>query len=67
MVHENSLWDIAPARDEGVLHSFLQPLDKPRSMVATADVGRTAAALLQENREGVRVVELSGPQQITPL
>lgn len=64
---ENSLWDIAPARDEGVLHSFLQPLDKPVSMVATADVGRTAAALLQEDWQGVRVVELSGPCKVTPL
>lgn len=64
---ENSLWDIAPARDEGVLHSFLQPLDKPVSMVATADVGRTAAALLQEDWQGVRVVELEGPARITPL
>ncbi|MGE7991089.1 NmrA family NAD(P)-binding protein [Pseudomonas sp. NPDC089554] len=64
---ENSLWDIAPARDEGVLHSFLQPLDKPVSMVATADIGRTAAALLQEDWHGVRVIELEGPQRITPL
>ena len=31
---ENSLWDIAPARDEGVLHSFLQPLDKAVPMSA---------------------------------
>ncbi|WP_153773661.1 NmrA family NAD(P)-binding protein [Pseudomonas sp. MNR3A] len=64
---ENSLWDIAPAREHGVLYSFLQPLDKPVHMVATADVGRVAAQLLQEPWEGVRVVELTGPQAISPL
>jgi uncharacterized protein YbjT (DUF2867 family) len=26
---ENSSWDVAPARDNGVISSFLQPLDKP--------------------------------------
>jgi NAD(P)H dehydrogenase (quinone) len=30
-------------------------------MVATADIGRTAAALLQESWTGVRLVELEGP------
>jgi uncharacterized protein YbjT (DUF2867 family) len=32
-------------------------------MVATADIGRTAAALLQEDWNGVRVVELEGPRR----
>lgn len=63
---ENSLWDIAPARDEGVLHSFLQPLDKAVPMVATADVGCTASMLLQESWQGVRIVELEGPRRISP-
>ena len=26
---ENYSWDVAPARDQGVIPSFLQPLDKP--------------------------------------
>jgi len=43
---ENAVWDIAPARDNGVIPSFLQPLDKTVPMVATADVGRVAAQLL---------------------
>jgi uncharacterized protein YbjT (DUF2867 family) len=30
---ENSIWDVAPARDAGVIPSFLQPLDKPVPMV----------------------------------
>ncbi|WP_210238974.1 hypothetical protein [Mesorhizobium sp. B4-1-3] len=43
---ENAQWDIASARDEGVIDSYLQPLDRPVAMVATAGVGRTAAELL---------------------
>jgi uncharacterized protein YbjT (DUF2867 family) len=49
---ENAAWDVAPARDLGVVPSFLQPLDKPVPMVATADIGRLAAALLQETWTG---------------
>ena len=40
---ENAAWDVASARNTGVISSFLQPLDKPFPMVASADVGRTAA------------------------
>ncbi|MGA7215477.1 MAG: hypothetical protein WCE49_00955 [Terrimicrobiaceae bacterium] len=39
---ENSSWDVAPAREKGVIPSFLQPLDKPVPMVATGDVGRVS-------------------------
>jgi uncharacterized protein YbjT (DUF2867 family) len=35
-------------------------------MVATADIGKVAAALLQETWSGHRVVELEGPQRVTP-
>jgi len=63
---ENAAWDVGPARDEGVVHSFLQPLDKTVPMVATADVGRVAARLLQETWDGKRVVELEGPQRVSP-
>jgi NAD(P)H dehydrogenase (quinone) len=62
---ENSAWDVAPAKN-GVIHSFLQPLDKPVPMVATADIGRVAAELLQESWTGHRVVELEGPHRVTP-
>ena len=66
---ENSAWDVAPAKN-GVIPSFLQPLDKPVPMVATADIGRTAAELLQETSRGKkighRVIELEGPQRVTP-
>jgi NAD(P)H dehydrogenase (quinone) len=40
---ENFVWDVAAARDSGVMASFLQPLDKPVPMIATADIGRLAA------------------------
>jgi len=62
---ENAAWDIAAAR-EGVIQSYLQPLDHPVPMIATDDVGRTAAALLQEYWQGQRVVELEGAQRISP-
>jgi NAD(P)H dehydrogenase (quinone) len=62
---ENSSWDVAPAKD-GLIQSFLQPLDKPVPMVATADIGRVAAELLQETWAGHRVVELEGPRRVTP-
>jgi uncharacterized protein YbjT (DUF2867 family) len=63
---ENSSWDVAPAISSGVIPSFLQPLDKPKPMVATADVGRVAAELLRETWSGHRVVELEGPHRVTP-
>jgi NAD(P)H dehydrogenase (quinone) len=63
---ENSSWDVAPATSSGVIPSFLQPLDKPVPMIATADIGRTAAALLRETWSGHRVVELEGQHRVTP-
>lgn len=63
---ENAAWDVASARDNGVIASFLYPLDKPVPMVATADVGRVAAELLQQTWSGVRTVELEGPRRVRP-
>jgi len=63
---ENASWDVAPARETGVVPSFLQPLDKPVPMVATADIGRVAAELIQETWTGHRIVELEGPRRVTP-
>jgi len=62
---ENAAWDIAAA-GSGVIQSYLQPLDRPIPMIATDDVGRTAAALLQERWEGSRVVELEAAQRVSP-
>jgi NAD(P)H dehydrogenase (quinone) len=63
---ENCSWDVAPARDNGAIASFLQPLDKPVPMVATMDIARWAADLLQQTWSGRRVVELEGPHRVTP-
>ncbi|MDR9776905.1 NmrA family NAD(P)-binding protein [Rhizobium hidalgonense] len=63
---ENSAWDIAAAR-EGVMPSFLQPLDKPVPMVGVRDVGAVAAEMLQANWTGKRIIELEGHYRITPL
>jgi NAD(P)H dehydrogenase (quinone) len=63
---DNSMWDVAPAIGSGVVPSFLQPLDKMYPMVATAEIARVAAELLQEKWAGHRVVELEGPHRVTP-
>jgi uncharacterized protein YbjT (DUF2867 family) len=63
---ENAAWDVEDARSTGVIASFLQPLDRVVPMVATADVGRVAASLLQQRWEGQRVVELEGPVRLSP-
>jgi uncharacterized protein YbjT (DUF2867 family) len=63
---ENAAWDVTPARDSGVVPSFLQPLDKPVPMVATADIGHVAKELLLDSWTGKRVIELEGPTRITP-
>jgi len=62
---ENLAWDIAQAREQGVLSSYLQPLERAVPMVATADVGRVAAELLTQPGEPPRIVELEGPQRLS--
>jgi NAD(P)H dehydrogenase (quinone) len=62
---ENAAWDIDSAKS-GLIQSYLQPLDRAVPMISTDDVGRAAAALLQERWEGKRVVELEGPQRVSP-
>ena len=59
---ENATWDVEAAK-AGVVSTFLQPLDHPIPMVATADIGSTAADLLRESWRGLRVVELEGPRR----
>ena len=63
---ENALRDVEAARTTGVIPSFLQPLDKPVPMVATADIGRVAAGLLQQTWQGRKIVELEGSHRVTP-
>jgi NAD(P)H dehydrogenase (quinone) len=63
---ENVRWDVPAVRQTGTLSSFLQPVDKPFPMVATADIATTVARLLQETWTGSRVVELEGPTRVSP-
>jgi len=63
---ENALWDVQSAREEGVLRSFLKPPERKIPMVATRDVGLLAAELLLENWSGARIVELEGPDRVSP-
>lgn len=64
---ENAAADVQTSRADGVIRSYLQPVDKPVPMVATADIGRVAAGLLQETWTGQRIVELEGPRRIAPV
>ncbi|WP_027583029.1 NmrA family NAD(P)-binding protein [Bradyrhizobium sp. Ai1a-2] len=64
---ENAAFDLASARDQGVIRSYLQPLDRAVPMVATADIGSTIADLLQQEGSGVRVVELESAERVSPI
>lgn len=63
---DNLSWDVASARDEGVIRTFLQPEDRPFPMVSTEDVGRVAAELIRQGWTGRRIAELDGPARISP-
>ena len=63
---ENAAWDIAGAKELGVLPAFLQPVDKPVPMVATRDVAAAAAQMLEQEWSGRKVLELEGPHRVTP-
>jgi len=58
---ENWLPAFGLAAAQGVMPTMLDPLDAKRGMVATADIGRRAAALLTEP-EPPAIVELTGPE-----
>ncbi len=64
---DNLVWNVASAREEGVIHSFLQPADRKFPMISTVDVGRFAAELIQENWTGQRIVEIEGPERVSPV
>jgi NAD(P)H dehydrogenase (quinone) len=63
---DNAAWDVAPARETGVIQSFLVPTDKAFPMVAARDVGIAAAELIQQDWNGTRIVELEGPGRVSP-
>ena len=63
---ENFLGDVTAARETGIIPSFLQPLAKPVPMVATVDIGTVAARIMQEQWDGLRTVDLEGPERVSP-
>ncbi|NHZ81813.1 NAD(P)H-binding protein [Massilia sp. CCM 8695] len=63
---ENWMPMIGQAMRSGTLPTFLAPPQRPLPMVATVDVGSSAAALLQEKRTGTCIVTLSGPKDYAP-
>lgn len=63
---ENWMPMVGQAMRTGTLPTFLAPPQRPLPMVATVDVGSTAATLLQEERTGTCIVTLSGPKDYTP-
>jgi len=63
---ENWSGMVDAVRNEGILPSFLAPLDRAIPMVATLDIGRVAAETLREDWSGTRTVALEGPAQYSP-
>lgn len=61
---ENWAWFLGDAVASGQLPSMFQPLDRALPMVSVQDIGRTAAALLDEGRAGI--VELHGHRPYSP-
>lgn len=54
------------AAHQGVLPSFLTPLERRIPMVAAEDIGRTAAEIMLEEWKGKRIIELHGPEDYSP-
>ncbi|BCG81214.1 NmrA family NAD(P)-binding protein [Mesorhizobium sp. 113-3-3] len=63
---DNVAWDVTSAREAGLIHSFLVPTDRALPMVAAQDVGQVAAALIRQDWSGTRIVELEGPERLSP-
>lgn len=64
---ENWAAMLPAAQGAGVLPSAQRPLDARGEIVSARDVGRTAAELLFEKRPGVRIVDLAGPAEYSPV
>jgi uncharacterized protein YbjT (DUF2867 family) len=56
----------AVAAKDGVLPSFLAPLDRAIPMVSAADIGRVAAEALLEPADAAHIIELDGPRASSP-
>ncbi len=63
---DNWAWGLESALKRGVLPSMFLPLDRKLPMQASRDVGAAAAALMTEGGPDRRVVELHGPEDVSP-
>ncbi len=61
---ENLLANLHPMKEQGVLTALFSG-DRQVEMVATADIGATAAELLRAGTSAPKVVELAGPATTT--
>jgi uncharacterized protein YbjT (DUF2867 family) len=62
---ENWAAVVPTVRKDGVLPVFMAP-DQRISMVSTVDIGNAVAQALLDGPRGVRVIELSGPTDVSP-
>lgn len=56
---------VHPLKSDGVLPSFIAA-DQRISMVSSVDIGKTIAQSLVDGPRGTRVIELSGPTDLSP-
>jgi len=62
---ENHAGDVSSAISEGIIHSYLQPIEHAIPMIATKDIGALAGTLLLESWSGKRVVELEAKTRVS--
>jgi uncharacterized protein YbjT (DUF2867 family) len=62
---ENHAGDVSSAMSEGIIHSYLQPIEHAIPMIATKDIGALAGTLLLESWSGKRVVELEAETRVS--
>ena len=62
---ENHAGDVSSAISEGIIHSYLQPIEHAIPMIATKDIGALAGTLLLESWSGKRVVELAANTRVS--
>ena len=63
---ENAEWDVASARERGIVTSYLQPLDRPDRHGLNPRCGSRRCGLLRETWTGHRIVELEAAERTTP-
>ncbi|MER7011660.1 NmrA family NAD(P)-binding protein [Saccharopolyspora sp. NPDC000359] len=63
---ENFRYALHPAREHGVVPSFLVPLDRQHRMVSAVDVGAAIADALTDPPDAPRTRFISAPREYTP-